>query len=164
MAIAIAKRAGRRLIIAGNHTEQGDLGAYWREQILPEIGQNGIEYVGEINDAQKNELLGQALAMVVPIEWDEPFGIVFVEALACGTPIISAPRGALPEIVEDGRHGFLVRSVEEGAAAVARLGMIDRHACRSRFEESFSSRVIANEYLGLYRRLIAESRQRTASR
>lgn len=155
-AIEIAKRSGRRLIIAGNHGEQNALGAYWRERILPEIGRGGIEYAGEVNDKQKNDLLRQAAALIVPIEWNEPFGIVFTEALACGTPVISAPRGALPEIIEDGKHGFLVHSIEEGASAVARLRSIDRGECRRHFEQQFSSPHIAARYLELYRRLIAE--------
>jgi glycosyltransferase involved in cell wall biosynthesis len=159
-AIAIAKATGRRLIIAGNHYEDGEAGAYWRERILPEIGRNRIEHVGPVDDAQKNALLGQAAAMVVPIEWNEPFGIVFAESLACGTPVISCPRGALPEIVEHGRHGFLVNSVQEGIAAVGRLGEIDRSACRRRVESCFTAEVIAGKFLDLYRRL-AESRSGT---
>ena len=74
-----------------------------RSEILPQIGQDGVTYVGPVDDAQKNELLGKALALIVPIEWEEPFGIVFIEALACGTPVITCPRGALPEIVRDGQ-------------------------------------------------------------
>lgn len=157
-AIAIARLSGRRLLIAGNHADDGDLGVYWREQILPHIGRDGIEYVGPVDDHQKNELLGGAAAMVVPIEWNEPFGIVFAEALACGTPVISAPRGALPEIVEHGRHGFLVSSIEQGVAAVRQIDTIDRTACRERFETSFSSPRIAAQYVALYRRLIDEDR------
>jgi glycosyltransferase involved in cell wall biosynthesis len=157
-AIEIAKRAGRRLLIAGNHVEEGEAGAYWRERILPELGKHGIEHVGPVDDAQKDALLGQAAAMVVPIEWNEPFGIVFAESLACGTPVIACPRGALPEIVEEGRHGFLIRSVEEGVAAVARLGEIDRAECRARVEERFSAEVVAGQFLDLYGRLAASRR------
>lgn len=153
-AIAIAKGAGRRLLIAGNHYEDGEAGAYWRERILPELGRNGIEYVGPVNDAQKNALLGQAAALVVPIEWNEPFGIVFAESLACGTPVISCPRGALPEIVTPGEHGFLITSLEEGLAAVARLGTIDRAKCRAQVERKYSVDVVAEQFLALYRRLL----------
>jgi len=155
-AIEIAKRTGRRLIIAGNHFEDGEFGDYWRQKILPEIGRNRIEHVGPVNDVQKNELLGQAAAMVVPIEWNEPFGIVFAEALACGTPVISSPRGALPEIIEQGKHGFLVNNTDEGVAAVGKLGSIDRLACRQRFEQAFSSQFIAKQYLNLYQKLIQQ--------
>lgn len=154
-AIAIAKGSGRRLLIAGNHYEEGEAGAYWRERILPELGRNGIEYVGPVDDAQKNTLLGQAAAMVVPIEWNEPFGIVFAESLACGTPVISCPRGALPEIVTPGEHGFLITRLEEGLEAVARLGTLDRAACRAQVERKYSADVVAGQFLALYRRLLA---------
>jgi glycosyltransferase involved in cell wall biosynthesis len=149
-AIAIAKKAGRRLLIAGNHFTDGEAGDYWRNAIEPELGSSGIEYVGPVDDSAKNALLGAAAAMVVPIEWEEPFGIVFAESLACGTPVISSPRGSLPEIVETGVHGFLIRSVEEGVAAVENLSQISRVACRERAERSFSADAIVSRYEELY--------------
>src|SRR2546427_9601819 len=118
-AIAIARKSGRRLLIAGNIVEHGRSGQYWREEIKPQVGRDGIEYIGPVNDQEKNELLGQAAALLVPIEWEEPFGIVFAEAMACGTPVISSRRGALPEIVRDGVEGFLLDDPSEGASAVA---------------------------------------------
>jgi glycosyltransferase involved in cell wall biosynthesis len=151
LAIAIARRAGSRLIIAGNHADAGAEGDYWRQQIAPEIGKDGIEYVGPVDDGQKNELLGRARAMLVPIQWNEPFGIVFAEALACGTPVISCPRGALPEIVRNGQEGFLVETMEEGADAVRRLAEIDRAACRDRAERHFSVNAVVGRYVELYR-------------
>lgn len=149
-AIAIAKASGKRLQIAGNRVETGSAAGYWDREIAPHLGHDGIEYVGTVNDTQKNELLGSAAAMLVPIEWEEPFGIVFTEALACGTPVISCPRGALPEIVEQGRHGFLINSVEEGVDAVNRILEISRAECRKRVEEKFTLSVVANQYLKLY--------------
>jgi glycosyltransferase involved in cell wall biosynthesis len=149
-AIAIAKSAGRRLLIAGNRVETGSAAGYWDREIAPHLGRDGIEYVGTVNDTQKNELLGSAAAMLVPIEWEEPFGIVFTEALACGTPVISSPRGALPEIVESGKQGFLISSVEEGISAVQRIGEIARTECRRRVEEKFTLSVVADQYLKLY--------------
>ena len=149
-AIAVAKQTGRRLIIAGNHGEAGEEGRYWQTEILPHLGKDGIEYVGPVDDAQKNQLLGQAAAMLVPIEWEEPFGIVFAEALACGTPVISCPRGALPEIVRDGVDGFLVNGVEQACAAVAKLPALNRADCRRRVETEFSSGVVADRYEQLY--------------
>jgi glycosyltransferase involved in cell wall biosynthesis len=150
VAIAIARRSGARLLIAGNHADSGPEGDYWRQQIEPEIGRDGIEYVGPVDDVRKNELLGQARAMLVPIQWNEPFGIVFAEALACGTPVISCPRGALPEIVRDGQEGFLVETVEEACRAIDKLGTIDRKACRRRAEDAFSIPVIVGRYAELY--------------
>lgn len=154
-AIEIARRMGKRLIIAGNHADSGEEGEYWKREIVPWIGRDGIEYVGPVNDEQKNVVLGQAQAMVVPIQWNEPFGIVFAEALACGTPVISCPRGSLPEIVRQGVDGFLIRSIEEGCEAVAKLGTIDRATCRRRAEDEYSPDVVTERYLDLYRRAIA---------
>jgi len=154
-AIEIARRARRRLLIAGNHAESGHEALYWKEQIAPAIGRDGIEYVGPVNDVQKNELLGKASAMVVPIQWDEPFGIVFAESLACGTPVIACPRGALPEIVRPGIDGFLIGSIEEGCAAVAKVGALSRAACRQRAETQFSAHAVVARYVDLYERLRA---------
>jgi glycosyltransferase involved in cell wall biosynthesis len=151
LAIEAARAAGRQLIIAGNHSATPAEAEYWRRQIEPQLSRNGIEYVGPVDDRQKNELLGRAAALLVPVQWDEPFGIVFAEALACGTPVISCPRGALPEIVTDGETGFLVDSVAAMIAAIGRLGSIDRADCRRRVEDQFSREVIARAYVALYR-------------
>lgn len=156
-AIAIAKEAGRRLIIAGNRVNDGDDPDYWRTEIEPQLGRNGIEYVGPVNDQQKNELLGRAAAMLVPIQWDEPFGIVFAEALACGTPVISCPRGALPEIIESARHGYLINSIAEGVEAVGNIDAVSRLDCRMRAEEKFSRSVVTDCYEALYRELSREA-------
>ena len=119
------------------------------------MGQDGIEYIGPVNDTQKNDLLGSAAAMIVPIEWEEPFGIVFAEALACGTPVISCPLGALPEIVRPGIDGYLVNNVEEACTAIQNLPQIDRRNCRQRAEDCFSASVIVEKYEQLYHSLIA---------
>ena len=153
-AIAIARQSGRRLVIAGNQVDTAEGRAYWRTEIEPRLEPGKVEYVGAVDDAQKNALLGAAAALLVPIEWGEPFGIVFAEALACGTPVISCPLGALPEIVRDGEHGFLVRSVAEGVDAVGRLGGISRAACRRHAEQNFSRGVVVEQYEQLYRRLL----------
>ena len=154
-AIAACRQAGRRLILAGNHAEDdGEHGRYWREEIVPHLGRDGVEYVGPVDDAQKNRLLGQAAAMIVPIQWEEPFGIVFAEALACGTPVISCPRGALPEIVRPGVDGFLVRDAPEAAAAIAHLPELRRADCRARAESAFSKDRAITQYESLYRRMI----------
>jgi glycosyltransferase involved in cell wall biosynthesis len=154
-AIAVAKASGRRLLIAGNRVDTGSSAGYWDKEIAPHLGNDGIEYVGTVDDEQKDALLGQAAAMVVPIEWEEPFGIVFAEALACGTPVISCPRGALPEIVRHGLHGFLVQSVVEGVDAVRRLNEVSRAACRKHADENYTIQVAAGKYLELYNQMIS---------
>jgi glycosyltransferase involved in cell wall biosynthesis len=148
-AIAIARATGRKLLIAGNHATDGSEGEYWRCEIEPHLGPN-VEYVGPVDDDRKIALLQSAAAMLVPIAWDEPFGIVFAEALACGTPVISCPRGALPEIVRDGMDGFLASGVEELADRVARISSIDRRQCRMRAESCFSTTVVTSQYEHLY--------------
>jgi glycosyltransferase involved in cell wall biosynthesis len=153
-AIEIAKKTGRRLLIAGNYADDGPQRQYWDHMIKPELGNNGIEYVGTVGDEAKRQLLGSAAAMVVPIQWDEPFGIVFAEALACGTPVITCPRGATPEIIRDGIDGFLIRDVSEGCRAVQRLGAIDRRQCRERAEQAFSVAAVVPQYEALYEELL----------
>ncbi len=154
-ALEIARRSGRRLVIAGNHADSGPEAVYWKEKVEPALVRDGVEYVGPVDDVQKNELLGKAAAMVVPIQWDEPFGIVFAESLACGTPVIACPRGALPEIVRPGIDGFLIGSIEEGCEAVAKVGAISRAGCRQRAEQHFSADVVIARYIDLYQRLQA---------
>lgn len=149
-AIAIARAAGRRLILAGNRAERGPQRTFFDREIAPHLGRDGIEWIGEVDDVRKNALLGSAAALLVPIRWDEPFGIVFAEALACGTPVITCPRGATPEIIEPGRTGFLIDSVESGVAAVGRLGEIPRTDCRAAAEARFTVATAAARYLALY--------------
>jgi glycosyltransferase involved in cell wall biosynthesis len=151
LAIAIARQAGRRLVIAGNRADSGPERDFWERSIAPHLGRDGVEYIGEVGDAEKNTLLGRAAALVVPVQWDEPFGIVFAEALAAGTPVISCARGALPEIVEPGRTGFLIRDVNDGVAAVNRLASLDRAACRHAAETRFSVGTCGARYLSLYK-------------
>lgn len=153
LAIAIAKKSGRELILAGNRVEIGSAKGYWDREIAPHFGTQGILYAGEVDDHQKNELLGKAAALLVPVQWDEPFGIVFAEALACGTPVISCPRGALPEIVDEGKDGFLIRDEAEGVKAVNHIGKIRRQECRKKAEEKFSLPVVTDHYMRIYENL-----------
>jgi glycosyltransferase involved in cell wall biosynthesis len=155
LAIDVAKRTGRRLVIAGNRATSGHECDYWTNVIKPQLGKNRIEYIGEVDDSTKIGLLNSAAAMIVPVQWDEPFGIVFAEALACGTPVISCPRGALPEIVRDGVDGFLVHNADEACQAVNAIGRIDRGVCRQRAVDSFSAEVVSRRYELLYASLIA---------
>jgi glycosyltransferase involved in cell wall biosynthesis len=151
VAIEVARRAGRRLVIAGNHSGTPAEAAFWKAKVEPHLGRDGVQYVGPVNDRQKNELLGRAAALLVPIRWDEPFGIVFVEALACGTPVVTCPRGALPEIVAPGATGFLADKAEDLVAAVGRVSNLDRAACRQAAERQFSPVAIVGAYEGVYR-------------
>src|SRR6266850_5032182 len=149
-AVHIAKAAGRRLVIAGNVADQD----YFRAEVAPHIDSRLVRYVGEVDDAAKNRLLGAAAALLMPIEWDEPFGIVMAEAFACGTPVIGFSRGSVPEVVRDGVNGFLARGVAEATQAVARLDRINRGAVRRDCEQRFSSDAIVAAYEDIYREAV----------
>ncbi len=113
-----------------------------------------MEFVGEIGDRERDELLGGATALLFPIEWPEPFGLVMIEALACGTPVIAWRRGSVPEVLEDGVTGWIVDSVDEAVSAVERIGRLSRTTCRRVFEERFDASRMAKEYLDVYRGLV----------
>jgi glycosyltransferase involved in cell wall biosynthesis len=149
-AITIAKISGRRLIIAGNQVKTGSNIGYFERHIAPHIDGARINYVGPVDDVQKNALLGSSAALLMPIQWEEPFGIVMTEALACGTPVISFARGSVPEIVRDGVNGYVCQTLEEAAAAVDQLERIDRIAVRADCEARFSDTAIVNAYERLY--------------
>ena len=155
LAIAIARASGRKLILAGNRAKDGPELEFWERRIAPELGKDGLEWIGEVGDVRKGELLAQAAALVVPIQWDEPFGIVFAEALAAGTPVITCARGAAPEIVEPGVTGFFITDAAQGAAAVSRLHELDRRHCRAAAETRFSRNPCAQQYLKLYEEMLA---------
>jgi len=158
LAITIARASGRRLILAGNPADSGVEREFFEKEIRPWIGREGIEWIGEVNDLRKNELLGTAAALIVPIRWQEPFGIVFAESLATGTPVISCSRGALPEIIEPGRTGYFIQTVEAGVAAVNQLNQISRADCRRAAETRFSLAACAPLYLKRYEALIHSSK------
>jgi glycosyltransferase involved in cell wall biosynthesis len=115
----------------------------------------GVEFIGEIGDHQKTEFLGNAAALLFPIAWEEPFGLAMIEAMACGTPVIAFRRGSVLEIVDDGITGFIVDDEDEAAQAVTALPQFDRARIRRVFEERFTARRMAEDYLNVYRRLIA---------
>ena len=151
-AIAVAKRAGLPLKLAGEI--QPIFADYWAREIEPHIDGRTIEYLGEADRTLKNELLSHAQALLFPIEWDEPFGLVMIEAMACGTPVLAFPRGSVPEIVRDGVSGWLCRSPEEMAARAADPG-IAPCSCRAWAVERFSRGRMAEEYLALYAHVLA---------
>jgi glycosyltransferase involved in cell wall biosynthesis len=153
-AIAIARRAGRRLVLAGNRLTEGPDAGYFDAQIAPHVDGADVQYVGPVDDAQKNMLLGRAAALLMPIEWEEPFGIVMAEAFACGTPVIGFRRGSIPEVVREGVNGFVVSDVAHAAAAVRQLHRIDRDAVRRDCETRFSCDAIVDAYEQLYQEVL----------
>ena len=113
--------------------------------------------IGEIGDGEKTAFLGNARALLFPIDWPEPFGLVMIEAMACGTPVIAWRRGSVPEVIDNGVTGFIVDSIDEAVAAVGRVNQLDRHAVRAAFDQRFTAEVMARNYLRLYRRLLHAS-------
>ncbi len=154
-AIEIATKLGRRLKIAAKVDAADKL--YWEETIRPMIQNNPlIEFIGEIGDHQKSAFLGGADALLFPIDWPEPFGLVMIEAMACGTPVVAFRCGSTSEIIEDGRTGFLVDTMEQAIAATDRARLLDREAVRARFDLRFSSTAMARGYLDVYGDLLAQ--------
>ncbi len=161
LAIEVARRSGVPLIMAG--TVPVEHRSWYETRIAPHVDGKMVVYVGPVNDLQKNELLGHARALLMPIVWEEPFGIVMVEAMACGTPVLGLARGAVPEVVDHGVTGFVCGDVAGLAAAVARLGAIDRGACRARVERLFSDSVVVESYRAVYAEMLACRTMRTAA-
>jgi glycosyltransferase involved in cell wall biosynthesis len=150
-AIEIALRAEMPLKIAAK-VDRADR-EYYEHQIKPLLASELIEFIGEISDLEKNDFLGNAAALLFPINWSEPFGIVLIESLACGLPVVAYPLGSVPEVIEDGVSGFLVNNVDEAVHAVANISTIDRRQCRRAFDERFSVKRMASDYLNIYQRI-----------
>jgi len=151
-AIEIATQAGLPLKIAAK-IDRVDRD-YFEAEIRPLLDNPLVEFVGEIGLPEKTEFLGNAMALLFPIDWPEPFGLVMIEAMACGTPVVAFPKGSVPEIIEHGRSGFVVSSVSEAVEAVDQLAKIPREECRASFEQRFTASRMAEDYLVLYKRLI----------
>jgi len=152
-AIEIARRAGLTLKVAAK-VDPADR-QYFDEQVKPVLDLSPhVEFIGEIDDSRKQDFLGRARALLFPICWPEPFGLVMIESMACGTPVIAFNCGAVPEILEDGLTGFVVENVDQAVAAVDKLGRLFRPSIRSRFEERFSAGAMAREYVGIYEKLL----------
>ena len=156
LAIAVARRAGVLLKLVAK-VDDADR-AYYERKIRPQLDGSGIEFLGEIDETGKRKLMANALALLFPIDWPEPFGLVMIEAMACGTPVIARARGAVPEIVEPGITGFIGETVDDLVAAVKQVDGLDREACRRRANARFTVTRMVDQYEALYRRL-AESRR-----
>jgi glycosyltransferase involved in cell wall biosynthesis len=148
-AIRIAQHCGAPLKVAAK-VDSVDR-EYFEEQILPMMKSAHVDYIGEITDTHKSEFLSGALALLVPIDWPEPFGLVMIEAMACGTPVIAFNRGSAPEVIEDGLTGFIVEDINGAIGAVDRLSHLSRAAIRRRFEQRFTARRMAQDYLAVFR-------------
>jgi glycosyltransferase involved in cell wall biosynthesis len=151
-AIEIAREAGLPLKVAAKIDRQDR--EYYEQEVEPLLAQAGIEYVGEIGEREKDDFLGGAAALLFPIDWSEPFGLVMIEAMACGTPVIAWPGGSVEEVMEDGVSGFIVDEVGEAVRAVERVSSLDRRSVRSIFDRRFTVDRMARDYLRIYSRLI----------
>ena len=151
-AIAIAEASGLKLKIAARI--DGLDAAYFKREIAPLMTKRCVQYLGEIDDADKSELLRGARALLFPVDWAEPFGLAMLEAMACGTPVIAYRRGAVPEVIDDGVTGFIVDDLDGAIAAVGKLDELPRRAIRERFEARFSASAMARAYVDIYRNLI----------
>lgn len=161
-AIALAKATGIPLRIAAKVDPADE--DYFHAKIEPLLDHPLIEFIGEISDAEKNDFLGEALALVCPYDWPEPFGLVLIEALACGTPVLAYRRGSIPEIIDHGVTGFISEHLQEMIASVDLIGGLDRRRCREAFEERFTVQRMVRDYLSLYERLLDRRAERSALR
>jgi glycosyltransferase involved in cell wall biosynthesis len=158
VAIEVAQRAGIPLKMAAKVDENDR--EYFQSKIKPLLSLPGIEYVGEITEKEKSEFLGEALALLFPVDWPEPFGLAVIEALACGTPVIARPCGSVPELIRDGVTGLLASDLEQLVAAVERVSQISREACRADFESRFTVEMMATNYEQVYRQVLATASDR----
>jgi glycosyltransferase involved in cell wall biosynthesis len=159
-AIEVARRADLPLRIAAK-VDPADRD-YFEKEIEPLLEADHVDFIGEIGPEEKNEFLGNARALLFPIDWSEPFGLVMIESMACGTPVIAYRSGSVPEVIDEGVTGFVVDDIEPAVAAVHRLDEIDRAACRRRFEERFSVERMARDYVRVYEQLIADGTHRSS--
>lgn len=156
LAIEIAKRTGRRLVMAGNVPREHE--AWFKRHIAPHIDGERVAYIGPVDDTAKNEFLGRASALLMPIIWEEPFGLVMAEAMACGTPVLALRRGATDEVIAHGTTGFVGDTVDDLVEAVELLPTLSRAGCRERVERLYSEDAVATQYCALYEGLIERVR------
>jgi glycosyltransferase involved in cell wall biosynthesis len=161
-AIAIAQQVGMPLKIAAK-VDRKDRD-YFQEVVQPLLHNNSlVQYIGEVGGDNKDTFLGEAYALLFPIDWPEPFGLVMIEAMACGTPVIAYPRGSVSEVLEDGVTGWIVEGIEEAVQGVARVPALSRARCRQVFEERFSASRMTHDYLQIYKRLLGGRSGRAAA-
>jgi glycosyltransferase involved in cell wall biosynthesis len=153
-AIEIARALGVPLKMAAKVDKADE--AFFREKVAPLLNGPGVEFIGEINESQKGEFLGEAMALLFPIDWPEPFGLVMIEAMACGTPVVACPNGAAPEIVDDGQTGFLCSESAALVEAVQQIHDLNRAACRAAVIERFSTTRMVADHLAVYRDMLAQ--------
>jgi glycosyltransferase involved in cell wall biosynthesis len=151
-AIEIAKQAGMPLKIAAKVDRKDK--RYFKRVVEPLLQESHVEWVGEISDQEKDDFLGNAYALLFPIDWPEPFGLVMIEAMACGTPVIAYDGGAVPEVITEGETGFIVKNLEEAAEAVHRVAELSRAHCREVFDKHFTAARMARDYVNVYKRTI----------
>ena len=151
-AIEIAKRTGMLLKMAAKVDKVDE--EYFASRIKPLLDDPLIEFVGEIDESEKDRFLGEAAVVLFPVEWPEPFGLVMIEAMACGTPVVAFARGSVREVIADGVSGFVVENVDEAVDAVQRALVLPRRLCRASFEQRFTARRMADEYLTIYEKLL----------
>jgi glycosyltransferase involved in cell wall biosynthesis len=149
-AIKVAKATDHNLIIAGNISTTPDNYQYYKSEIEPLIDYKQIKYVGPLNDEEKNTYLQKAKALLFPIEWDEPFGMVMIEAMACGTPVIAFNRGSVPEIIKDGVNGYRVDNTDKMISAISKIDQINRADCYKEAYDNYNVNLIAKNYLNLF--------------
>ena len=150
IAIEIAIKSGKNLIVAGNIPQEEIHLKYFENEIKPHINNATIKYIGPVNDVQKNQILGSACAFLMPVLWNEPFGIVMAEALACGTPVLGFPSGAIPEVIRNGENGFLCDTKEELLEAIQKLSNQMRKNARKDAQNRFDVQYITDQYIELY--------------
>ncbi|TPJ49607.1 glycosyltransferase family 4 protein [Mesorhizobium sp. B2-6-4] len=162
VAMEIAGRAGMPLKIAAKIDAVDQ--SFWSEKVEPQLLRHSkVEFIGEIDERQKAQFLGNATALLFPIDWPEPFGLVTIEAMACGTPVIAFNRGAVPEVIDDGVSGLIVEGVDEAVEAVRRVGYLDRARVRETFEKRFTVGRMCRDYMAVYRSLAAGKRRALGS-
>jgi glycosyltransferase involved in cell wall biosynthesis len=159
-AIRIAQSVGIPLKIAAKVDKVDE--SYFREVVQPMLSTGGVEFIGEISEKQKGPFLRDATALLFPICWPEPFGLVMIEAMACGTPVLAYRAGAVPEVIDEGVTGMIVDNIDQARIALVQVAALDRRRVRRRFEERFTARRMANDYVRVYRSLVRRAAHRTA--